>query len=556
MEDSNTALVAEIAPEGHLQRKLQVRHLEMIAIGGTIGTGLLLKSGGAIFTAGPLGALICYIIVGIQGYAVTVALGEMATLIPVSGAFSHFPGRFVSPALGLCSGWNYWLNWAVSIPTEMSAVAQFMLFWPNPLPSWVWSAIFYLPIAAVNLISVLSFGEIEFFLSIIKVIAVMVFLMVGFCVWFGAGSNTGPLWFKNWNPAIVGDSGINKFLNLASGFTTAFFSYGGTELVGLTAAEADNPRKAVPRAINGTFYRILIFYVAAIFLVGVLIPPSSEILNPYSEGGITQSPFVYVWNIIGISAAANIMNFVIIVAILSTVNSAVYACSRTLLRLAEDGDAPAIFKTVNSRGIPVNATLLSLAFGVAALIANYADASGQFFNFLSSLFPAIAWIIISFTHLRFRWGYVAQGRSLSDLPYVAPYFPYLDYAALTIGFYVIAYMFFSAFYQVTNFDANWFMSNSWVYCGYPIVLTLFVFGGWFHSKKTGNGFWSGFKLVPFEEMDFETDRLVETPEQIAQNNALMKRSLVIQRSGRSEFWPNSFESENRFVPIQLTASSK
>ncbi|KAJ3024006.1 UNVERIFIED_CONTAM: hypothetical protein HDU68_008351 [Siphonaria sp. JEL0065] len=505
------------APAGHLQRKLQVRHLEMIAIGGTIGTGLLLKSGGAIYTAGPLGALICYIIVGIQGYAVTVALGEMATLIPVSGAFSHFPGRFVSPALGLASGWNYWLNWAVSIPTEMSAIAQFMLFWPNPVPSWVWSAMFYVPIALVNLISVLSFGEIEFVLSIIKVIAVVLFLIVGFCVWFGAGLATGPLWFTNWKPAIVGETSLNKFLNLASGFTTAFFSYGGTELVGLTAAEADNPRIAVPRAINGTFYRILLFYVAAIFLVGVLLPPNSEILNPYSQGGITESPFVYVWNVIGIRAAGHIMNIVIIIAILSTVNSAVYACSRTLLRLAEDGDAPSIFKRVSKRGIPVNATLLSLAFGVAALIADYADASGQFFNFLSSLFPAVAWIIISYTHLRFRRGYIAQGRDLADLPYVAPYFPYLDYASLTIGFYVIGYMVFSAFYQVSVFDANWFTSNSWLYCGYPIIGLMFVFGGWFHGRKSGDGFWAGFKLVPYEEMDFETDKLVETAEQIAAN---------------------------------------
>ncbi|KAJ3008954.1 UNVERIFIED_CONTAM: hypothetical protein HDU68_002885 [Siphonaria sp. JEL0065] len=524
MTEKETAQVLDASSGGHLRRKLQARHLEMIAIGGTIGTGLLLKSGGAIFTAGPLGALICFAIVGIQGYAVAVALGEMATLIPVSGAFSHFPGRFVSPALGLASGWNYWLNWAVSIPTELSAIAQFMLFWPNSLPSWVWSIIFYIPIALVNLISVLSFGEIEFYLSIVKVVAVVVFLIVGTFVWFGvdAGS-TGPLWFSNWNPAIVGDTSFSKFLNLASGFTTAFFSYGGTELVGLTAAEADNPRKAVPRAINGTLYRILIFYIAAIFLVGVLLPPDSEILDPYSGNGISQSPFVYVWNVIGISAAAHIMNAIILIAILSATNSAVYACSRTLLRLAEDGNAPAIFARVNARGIPANATYVSLFFGLAALIANYADASGVFFNFLSSLFPAIAWVIISYTHLRFRRGYVAQGRKLEDLPYVAPFFPYLDYASLTIGFYVIAYMVFSAFYQVSDFDINWFCWNSWLYCGYPIVGLLFLFGGWWHGKKHGVDFSVGFKLIPYEEMDFETDRLIETPEQIAEIEQLKQK---------------------------------
>ncbi|KAJ3283812.1 hypothetical protein HDU79_008754 [Rhizoclosmatium sp. JEL0117] len=540
MADKDAVQVINTSSGGQLHRKLQARHLEMIAIGGTIGTGLLLKSGGSIYTAGPLGALLCFLIVGIQGYAVTVALGEMATLIPVSGAFSHFPGRFVSPALGHASGWNYWLNWAVTIPTEMVAVAQFMLYWPNALPNWAWSVIFYIPIAAVNLVTVLAFGEIEFVLSIVKIVAVVFFLIVGTFVWLGVGQgSTGPLWFKNYSPAIKGDDGFNRFLNIASGFTTAFFSYGGTELVGLTAAEADNPRKSVPRAINGTFYRILIFYIAAIFLVGVLLPPDSEVLDPYSGNGIQQSPFVYVWTVIGIDGAGHLMNAVILIAALSTTNSGVYACSRTLLRLAEDGSAPKFFAKVDKRGIPVNATLLSLAFGVIALIANYGDASGQVFNFLSNLFPAIAWIIISYTHLRFRRGYIAQGRRLEDLPYIAPYFPYLDFTSLTIGFAVIIYMFFSAFYQVSTFDVNWFTGYSWIYAGYPIVGFMFLVGGWLHGHRNGTGFWSGFKLIRYEDMDFETDRLVETPEQIAEN-AFIKEKPKSTKEWAKKIWYKLF----------------
>ncbi|ORY36149.1 hypothetical protein BCR33DRAFT_742932 [Rhizoclosmatium globosum] len=505
-------------PISKMHRKLQARHLEMIAIGGTIGTGLLLKSGGAIYSAGPLGALICYMMVGLQVFGVATSIGEMATYLPVDGAFSQLPSRFVSKALGFASGWNYWLNWALTIPAELSAIGQFMGYWiPSAVvPAWAWSAVYLVPLAGVNMIGVAGFGEAEFVLSIIKVIAVIVFLIVGICVWFGAGGG-GVLWFKNWNPSVIGDSSTDKFVNIAGAFVTAFFSYGGTELVGLTAGEAANPRKSVPRAINGTFYRVFLFYIGAIFIVGVLLPPNSEILNPSNAS--RESPFVYVYNVVGISFGSHLMNAVVIIAALSAANSSIYATSRTLMRLAEEGSAPSVLGWVDSRGVPVFALLVSILFGALAVIGGYVAGTSQVFNFLSNFIALCimaSWMVMSYTHLRFRWGYLAQGRRIEDLPYKAPFFPYADYLSLGIGSLVTSFMLFGAFFDAT-IDTDWFMNNSWVYCGLPLMIGLYLIKGLELGPE------EGFCLIPFHQMDFETSRLIETPEQIAENEVINRK---------------------------------
>ncbi|KAJ3394997.1 hypothetical protein HDU84_004455 [Entophlyctis sp. JEL0112] len=508
-------------------RKLDARHLEMIAIGGTIGTGLLLKSGGAIFSAGPLGALLCYIIVGLQVFGVATAIGEMATYLPVEGAFSQLPTRFVSPSFGFASGWNYWLNWALTIPAELSAIGQYMGFWisKNTVQEWVWPAVYLAPLIVINFIGVRSFGEVEYVLSILKVIAVVLFLVVGFLVWFGVGTNK-VLGFSNWNPAVVGDDPLMKFSNIATAFITAFFSYGGTELVGITAGEARNPRKAVPRAINGTFYRIILFYVGAIFIVGVLLPPNSSILDPNSTS-TKQSPFVYAFSVVGIGFAADAMNGIAIVAALSAANSSIYACSRTLMRLAAEGSAPACLSYVRpSNGIPVPALALSIVFGALAAVAGYISGTMLVFQWLSNVIAIsimISWMVMCFTHLRFRYGYLSQGRVLRDLPYVAPFFPYADYLSIIIGFVVTCFMVFGAFFQVEKFDMNWFIANPWLYCGMPLVTIAFIAHSlWGRSNGVT------FFMIRFEDMDFETSKLVETPEETIINEVISRKPKTIK----------------------------
>ncbi|KAI8834366.1 amino acid permease/ SLC12A domain-containing protein [Chytriomyces cf. hyalinus JEL632] len=490
-----------------MQRKLKARHLEMIAIGGTIGTGLLKKSGRTIASSGPLGALLVFAIVGLQVYGVATGIGEMVTFLPVAGAFSALPARFVNRPLGFATGWNYWLNW--SLPGELAAIATLMTYWipATTFPDWAWSIVFLTPMVIVNSISVAGYGEIEYVMCLVKVVVISLFLVVGTLVWFGVGSSTGPLWFKYWNPPIRGSSAADQFVSFAGAFTTAFYSYAGSELIGITSSEAANPRLSVPRAINGTFWRVLIFYIGSIFLVGVILSPdSTEILGKT----IANSPFVYAYKQVGINAAAHVMNAVIILSATSAVNSSLYACSRSLYGLSQDGFAPAFFGRVDKRGVPYMGLYFSVFFAILGLIAGYAVGSEYVFNWLSgfvSINIMLAWMAMSFTHLRFRWGYLAQGRDLKDLPYVAPWFPYVDYLSLTIGFFVIGCITFGVFYQKV-YNLEWYINSSWVYAGVPLYISVFVTSGIYYGRQKGD-IWSGFALIPFAEMDFETDRLVE-----------------------------------------------
>ncbi|KAJ3063514.1 hypothetical protein HDU99_004803, partial [Rhizoclosmatium hyalinum] len=308
------ALISLPAPdEPKLKRRLLARHLEMIAIGGAIGTGLLLRSGTSIAQAGPVGALLCFAIVGLQVFGVIAGIGEMATLLPVEGGFSQFPSRFVHKSLGFAMGWTYWITWVLTIAAEMAGIANLMQYWvaSSTVQPWIWSLAYLAPIAIINLFPVNGFATLEFILCIIKILAIVLFLIIGVVVWFGANDSRQPLWFTNWKPAMKGDNSVDLFLRIAKNFATAFFAYGGTELVGLTAGEAINPRKSVPRAINGTFYRVLIFYLGALLVVGLILPPDSEFLM---SADIAKSPFVYAFKTVSISFAPDLMNAIIIIA--------------------------------------------------------------------------------------------------------------------------------------------------------------------------------------------------------------------------------------------------
>ncbi|KAJ3383312.1 hypothetical protein HDU84_003719 [Entophlyctis sp. JEL0112] len=512
----------QIADAPQMKRSLKARHLEMIAIGGTIGTGLLKKSGKTIAASGPLGALLVFAIVGLQVYGVAAGIGEMVTYLPVSGAFSALPGRFVNKPLGFATGWAYWLNWA--LPGEFTAIASLMTYWvpTTTFPAWIWSAVFFIPLALINAVNVRGFGETEYALSFIKVVVISLFMIVATAVWFGAGSDSGPLWFKYWNPPIVGSDPAKQFQNFAGAFTTAYYAYTGTELVGITSAEAENPRRSVPRAINGTFWRVIIFYIGSVFLVGVILSPASTTIVGAS---IADSPFVYAYRQIGIPSAASIMNAVIVIAGLSAANSGFYGASRSLYGLSQQGFAPKIFNRVNKRGIPFTALLFTIAVGVLGLIAGYSIGTNALFDFLSgftSINGMLVWVSMSVAHLRFRWGYIAQGRDLKLLPYKAPLFPYLDLFSIFVAVFVVACILFGAFNNAV-YDLDWFTNDSWVYAGVPTFLVLFIGSGLFYGVTSCSGVFSGFKLIPFAELDFETGRIIETEEELAAAEEIKKK---------------------------------
>ena len=285
-----------------LKRSLKHRHLSMIAIGGAIGTGLFVASGATISTAGPGGAIVAYSVIGLMVYFLMTSLGEMATLMPVSGSFETYATRFVDPALGFALGWNYWYNWAITVACELVAGAIVMKFWFPQVPGAVWSIIFLVLLLGLNLTSARAYGESEFWFASIKVITIFIFLIVGVLMIFGVMKG-GFIGFHNWTD---GDAPF------AGGFATIFsiamvagFSFQGTELVGIAAGESEDPHKNVPKAINTVFWRILLFYIGALLVIGFILPYTDPNLLKGGTDNIAMSPFTLIFERAGFALAAS-----------------------------------------------------------------------------------------------------------------------------------------------------------------------------------------------------------------------------------------------------------
>ena len=271
----------------------------MIAIGGCIGTGLFMASGSAISTAGPGGALLAYAAIGLMVYFLMTSLGEMATYLPVSGSFSTYAARFVDPSLGFALGWNYWFNWVITVAADVVIAAVVVSYW-EPLrfmPPWAWSALFFGLIFALNLLSVRAYGEAEYWFALVKVLTVIVFLAVGVLTIFGilGGEYVGFTNFTIGDAPFLGGSTGGQFLTILGVFLIAGFSFQGTELIGITAGESANPKESIPRAVRQVFWRILIFYILAIAVIGLLIPYTSPQLLGADAHEIARSPFTLVF---------------------------------------------------------------------------------------------------------------------------------------------------------------------------------------------------------------------------------------------------------------------
>ncbi|MHA3684138.1 amino acid permease [Leucobacter sp. HY1908] len=420
-----------------LKRSLQARHLQMIAIGGAIGTGLFLASGGTIAQAGPGGALVAYAVIGIMVLFVMQSLGEMATHLPVSGSFQTYATRYVSPSFGFATGWNYWFNWAITLAAELVAAGVIMSYWWPSVPGWVWAAIFLAVLTGLNAMSARAFGEGEFWFAAIKVATVLVFLVLGVLMILGVMGGKSP-GFSNWT---TGDAPFaGGWLSIVSVFMIAGFSFQGTELVGVAAGESENPRKNMPRAIRTIFWRIMLFYIAAIAIIGFLLPYTDPSLIASVDGGsVAASPFTMVFERAGIGVAAGLMNAVILTAVLSAGNSGLYASTRMLQALAVEGKAPRVFARLNERGVPVMALAATAAIGMFAFVSSIVGDGAAYVWLLnvSGLSGFIVWVGISWSHFRFRRAWLKQGHSLKELPYVAPLFPLGPLLALIVIIVVI-----------------------------------------------------------------------------------------------------------------------
>ncbi|WP_313332522.1 amino acid permease [Comamonas sp.] len=416
------------APVNELRRDLKARHLSMIAIGGSIGTGLFVASGATIAQAGPGGALLAYGVIGLMVYFLMTSLGELAAFMPVSGSFATYGARYVDEGFGFALGWNYWYNWAITIAVDLVASQLVMAYWFPDVPGYWWSALFLMLMVALNAISVRGFGEAEYWFAAIKVTTVLVFIALGVAMIFGIlkGGPTNGVWgaIANWQVADAPFAG--GFAALIGVAMIVGFSFQGTELIGIAAAESENPAKNIPRAVRQVFWRILLFYVLAIAVIGSLVAYTDPHLLRNDVGDISVSPFTLVFEKAGLLSAAVIMNAVVLTSVLSAGNSGMYASTRMLYTLACQGMAPRIFGRLSRHGVPV-----------MALLATTVMAGLCFFSFLfspqtvylwllnlSGMTGFIAWLGIAISHYRFRKGFLAQGHQVSQLPYVSPWFPF------------------------------------------------------------------------------------------------------------------------------------
>lgn len=461
-----------------LRRSLKARHMYMIAIGGSIGTGLFVASGATVANAGPGGALLAYALIGFMVFLLMQSLGEMATYIPLAGSFGEYARRFVSPSFGFAIGWNYWYNWAITVAAELAAAALVMKYWAPNTPGWIWSAIFLAILFGLNALSARAYGEGEFWFALIKVAVVIFFLVLGVLMIFGILGGPSP-GFSNWTLSNGEQSA--PFVNGAAGvlgvFMIAGFSFQGTELVAVAAGEAEDPDRNVPKAIRTVFIRILLFYIGAIAVIGFLIPFTDPRLLDSAEDNIAVAPFTLVFDNAGVLAAAAIMNAVILTSILSAGNSGLYASTRMLYALAESGQAPKLFSKLNSRGVPIPALIATTAIGALCFISSLIG-DGAAYTWLinaSGLAGFITWMGIAWCHYKFRRAFLAQGHSVDELPFKAIFFPLGPIVALLMCAFIVAGQNLEVY--TGNIDLGTLIS---AYVGLPLFLALW----WGHKLVT------------------------------------------------------------------------
>jgi lysine-specific permease len=483
---------------GELKRGIGTRQLSMIAIGGAIGTGLFFASGSAIAEAGPGGALLAYGTMGVAVYFMMQSLGEMATQLPIPGSFEAYAARFVDPSFAFAVGWNYWFSWAITLAAELVAGALIVKFWFPDSNSTLWAMGFFSVLMALNLLSVKAYAESEYWFAGIKVVTVIIFLAVGFLMIIGVFGNHA-VGFENWtisDPAkgthapFVG--GLTSILTV---FLVAGFAFQGTEGVGLAAAETADPSKNVPKAIRTVFWRILLFYVGSIFVVGTLISYNNPNLLHGDESHIAFSPFTMIFQQVPRFGyyAANLMNAVILSSVLSCGNCSMYVASRMLHAMAHSRKAPKFFAPVNGRGVPVRALL---ATGLISALAFFSSVVGdqkiyQIFYNASSLTGFMIWLGIAICHLRFRKAWVAQGHSPDDLKFKAKFFPVAPWVAMTL-FLVVLFGANISVFQTPVF--SWFDFIS----GYLMIPGFFIF-------YLGHKIWNKTSVVPLKDCNFEPD---------------------------------------------------
>lgn len=502
------------ASNSQLSRSLKSRHLQMIAIGSSIGTGLFVGSGSALRTGGSAGLIIAWTLILTGVYATIQGLGELSVTLPVSGGFNLYATRFIEPAVGFAVGWNYFMQFFVLVPLELVAASLTIKYWNSTLNPDIFVAIFFVAVVFVTLLGVRGYGEAEFVFSMVKVIAIIGFIILGIVLICGGGPSHEFIGGKNWREP---GRFANGFKGVCSVFVTAAFSFGGTEMVGLTAAETPNPRKTLPKAIKQVFWRICLFYLVSLTIVACLVSYDDDRLLGDSSVDATASPFVIAVVNGGIKGLPSVINVVILIAVISVGNSSVYATSRSLNSLAEQGMAPKWTGYIDRAGRPLVAIAITDIFALFAFIAA-SDKQEEAFNWLlalSGISSIATWISINVCHIRFRNALSYQGRSTDELPYVSQAGRWGSYYGLTLNVLVLVAQFWIALFPLGGKPSayDFFLS----YLGLPVILVSWLF------YKVWKKQWRLY--IPIEELDIDTGRVHIDADLIRQEKAEEREEL-------------------------------
>ena len=524
-EQERAAILTAKSP---LKKSLKNRHLQMIAIGGSIGTGLFVGSGEILSQGGPASIIIAYSIVGTMMYFTCQALGEMVVAFPVSGSYISYIIRFVEPSWGFAMAWDYAISWMLTLPTELVAASMTVQYWTesnhqNINPA-AWVAIFYTLIVVINIFGVKGYGEAEFLFGIIKVTAIVGFIIFGIIMAAGGNPQHEYIGGRYWH-----DPGAfhHGFKGLCSVFVTAAFSFSGTELVGLAAAESSDPARYLPKATKQVFWRITLFYLVSMAIVGCLLPYDYSGLLNLSLSETATSPFVLSIKKYGIDALPSIMNVVILIAVLSVANASVFAASRTLCSLAVMGQAPKILAYIDKKGRPIFALLFQFLIGLLCFLAASNNESTVFdwLMALGGLSAVLNWGSINLAHLRFRRALTVQGRDTSELSYTAQAGIWGSLFGLILNVLVLIGQFWVALFPLgSSPSAGAFFQ---AYLSLPIVVAFYI------GHKLLKRNWSIF--IRARDMDIDSGRR-EPDLEIVKREVLERKNYIAAKPFWYRIW--------------------
>lgn len=508
----------EIVPEkAALKRALKGRHIQFIALGGSIGTGLFIGSGFNLYTGGPGSLMVAYIIVAVMMITTIFGLGEMAAALPVEGSFTTYSIRFIDPSWGFSMGWVYFLQWLVTFPLEATAATMIISFWDKDevVPRGVWIAIYFVVMVTINLFGVRGYGEYEFFATMIKVLGCIGFIICAIVIDCGGAPSGHYLGARGWHTQ---DAFMNGFKGFCSVFITAAFAFSGSELVGLAAAETSNPRKHLPKACKQVIARVLLFYILCLFMITLIVPAETESLNG-SGTDPAASPFVIAIQIGQIYALPQIFNAVILISCLSVGNASIYGASRMLQSLAEQGMAPRLFAFVDRKGRPLFSLLVSLAFGLLGFLV-YSTTENTVFSWLlsiSGLSAVFTWGSICFAHIRFRNAWLKQGNTLTQLPWASPFGIIGSWVGFVLNVLVIIASFYSSAWPIGEGEMT---GSDRAYNFFEYMLSLPIALAFFFGHKL----WYRTKYVRFDDIDVQTGRRDPVSEEVLEQERAEERA--------------------------------